>query len=515
MDRAGTAPLLALSGITKRYASVVANENISLTVRPGEIHAVLGENGAGKTTLMNLIFGVTQPDAGTIRWKGEAVRIESPAQARGLGISMVFQHFSLFERITVAENISLTVPGGLKELSRAIRHKGEEFGFPIDPSALVHDLSVGQRQWVEIIRCLLQEPALLILDEPTSVLPPPSIEHLFATLRRLADSGISILYISHKLEEICALCHRATILREGRVVDCVQPTAISVSELATMMIGREMPRASHPPPKQGGEVRLRVSGLSWRHPTPLAVPLTDVSFAVRAGEIIGVAGVAGNGQRSLTRLLSGEEVLSKVDKARIELAGVPVGHEGVARRRDLGLSLIPEERHGHGTVPSLTLADNALLTAHRSGMIAQGLIRRRLRDTYADRCIETMRVICTGRSATAASLSGGNLQKFIIGREILLAPKVLIVAQPTWGIDVGAAAAVRQKLIDLRDTGVAILVFSEDLEELFEISDRMVVMFMGRVSEPVNTRSVDIATLGRMMAGVVDAADPTVVEAAQ
>jgi simple sugar transport system ATP-binding protein len=513
VDRVGTAALLSLSGITKSYPSVVANEDISLALQPGEIHAVLGENGAGKTTLMKLIFGVTEPDAGTIRWKGEIVRIDSPAQARRLGISMVFQHFSLFERVTVAENISLTVPGSLKELSRAIRLKGEEFGFPIDPAALVLDLSVGQRQWVEIVRCLLQEPALLILDEPTSVLPPPSIEHLFAVLRRLAANGMSILYISHKLEEICALCHRATILREGRVVDCVDPTAVSVSELATMMIGREIPRASHPPPKQGGEVRLRVSGLSWRHPDPHIVQLQDISFAVRAGEIVGVAGVAGNGQRSLGRLLSGEETLVPGERARIELMGEPVGSEGVARRRDLGLCVIPEERQGRGTVPSLTLADNALLTAHRSGMVTRGFIRQRRRDSYAKRCIDMMHVVCGGSAATAASLSGGNLQKFIIGREIMLAPKMLIVAQPTWGIDVGAAASVRQKLIDLRDSGVAILVFSEDLEELFEISDRMVVMFMGRVSEPVQTRSVDIAALGQMMAGVFDAGGARVVEA--
>lgn len=499
------APLLCLSGITKKYPTVVANENIDLMVQAGEIHAVLGENGAGKSTLMKIIFGVAQPDAGTIVWNGEPVSIDSPARARELGISMVFQHFSLFEAITVAENISLTVPGTLKELSRRIRQKGQEFGLEVEPSALVYNLSVGERQRVEIIRCLLQEPKLLILDEPTSVLPPPNVEQLFETLRRLADNGMSILYISHKLEEIRSLCSSATILRQGRVSGHVSPSEKSSRELASLMIGRELPKPSHPPARSDGEVRLRVTELSSRDPDPHVLNLDRLSIEVRSGEIVGIAGVSGNGQQMLSKLLSGEEVLNASDMHRIELMGMPVGHQSAARRRDLGLSFVPEERLWRGAVPPLTLADNALLTGHRRGMIGRGMVRKRPRDAFADQCIADMDVICAGSNASASSLSGGNLQKFIVGREIMMAPKVLVVAQPTWGIDVGAAAMVRQRLIDLRDTGTAILLISEELDELFEISDRMVVMFKGRASAAVDARATDAEAIGRMMIGEIEA----------
>ncbi len=493
--------LLELRGITKRYGAFVANDAINLIINPGEIHAILGENGAGKSTLMKTIYGVHMPDEGQILWKGAEVRMESPGMARALGIGMVFQHFSLFETVTVAENISLTVPAPLADLEEKIRAKGDEFGLQVNPKALVHGLSVGERQRVEIIRSLLQDPALLILDEPTSVLPPSSVEQLFQTLRKLPERGVSILYISHKLDEIRALCHRATVLRMGKVAGTADPRTATSSELARLMIGRDIPHPVHPPSRADGEVRLLVQGLSQQNPDPYGVDLKDVSLEVRAGEIVGIAGVSGNGQSILTRLLSGEEVLSGAQADHIQMLGNPVGHLNAEHRRRIGLAFVPEDRLGRGTAPPMSLSENSLLTAHRSGMVKHGFISRQKRDVFTDTCIETMDVRTRGRHSLASSLSGGNLQKFIVGREMMLSPRVLIVSQPTWGIDVGAAAMVRQKLIDLRDQGTAILVISEELEELFEISDRLVVMFDGKISDPVNSRDTNAEEIGQMMIG--------------
>ncbi|MEX3009674.1 ABC transporter ATP-binding protein [Hoeflea sp. TYP-13] len=498
-------PLLQLSGITKRYPSVVANDGIDLTIQPGEIHAILGENGAGKSTLMKIIFGVAHPDEGRIHWCGEEVRIENPASARTLGIGMVFQHFSLFETVSVVENISLTVPGSLEELADRIRQKSDEFGLPVNPGALVHNLSVGERQRVEIIRCLLQEPRLLILDEPTSVLPPPNVEQLFATLRKLAESGVAILYISHKMDEIKALCSSATILRLGQVTGRIDPRTTDASELARLMIGREIPHATHAEANGDGEDRLVVSGLSYADPDPHSVDLHNISFSVKSGEILGVAGVSGNGQQTMARLFSGEEILPPQFREAIQMMGQPVAHMNAEKRRRLGLSFVPEERLGRGAAPGLELKNNGLLTAHRLGMVRRGFVRRPQRDQFTDKCITDMDVRCSGRNAAAASLSGGNLQKFIIGREMMLEPKLLIVSQPTWGIDVGAAAMIRQRLVDLRETGAAILVISEELEELFEISDRLIVMYDGRMSDPVPTRATHPEEIGRMMIGDFDA----------
>ncbi len=497
-------PLIELRGVTKRYGSFVANEGINLKMVSGEIRAILGENGAGKSTLMKSIFGVHRPDEGEIYWRGQKVHLASPGHARSLGIGMVFQHFSLFETVTVVENISLTVPGPLPELKQRIREKSEEFGLPVNPDALVHGLSVGERQRVEIIRCLLQEPALLILDEPTSVLPPPNVQQLFETLRKLADSGIAILYISHKLDEIRSLCHTATILRGGRVAGEADPKTSTSRELARLMIGRDIPHATHAEAATNGEVRLAVHDLSQKNPDPHVVSLKNVELEVRSGEIMGIAGVSGNGQSALVRLLSGEDVLPASLSEKIQLMGNPAGHLTAEHRRKIGMSFVPEERLGRGAAPPMSLSDNSLLTAHRLGMVKRGLIRRSASDGFTDRCIKEMDVRTQGKHSLASSLSGGNLQKYIVGREMLLVPRVLIVSQPTWGIDVGAAAMVRQKLVDLRQTGTAILIISEELEELFEISDRMMVLYDGRMSAPVRTRNVNAETIGQMMIGNFD-----------
>ena len=494
-------PRLELTGITKVYPAVVANDGIDLAVRPGEIHAVLGENGAGKSTLMKIIYGVIKPDAGTIRWNGKVVAIASPARARALGIGMVFQHFSLFDTLTVAENIALALdPHAVStDLPERIRSVSERYGLPLDPRRYVHTMSVGERQRVEIVRCLLQEPRLLIMDEPTSVLTPQAVEKLFETLRRLAGEGCSILYISHKLDEIRALCQRATVLRAGRVTGECDPRQESSSSLARMMIGSELPHPRHREATTRGDGALSVHALSLLADDPFGVNLADIDLSVRGGEIVGIAGVSGNGQKELMAALSGERPVR--DARAIRLNGVPVGRLDAAARRALGLAFVPEERLGRGAVPEMSLADNALLTAHRQELTRRGFIRFDAVRAYAAATIARFNVKAPGPDAAARSLSGGNLQKFIVGREILQGPRVLVAAQPTWGVDVGASAQIRQALIDLRDEGVAVLVVSEELDELFEICDRLCVIARGRLSPPKLARETNVETLGLLMAG--------------
>ena len=498
------APRLELRSITKIFPTVIANEDVDLKVAAGEIHAVLGENGAGKSTLMKIIYGVTKPDRGQIFWEGSAVEVTRPAEARRLGIGMVFQHFSLFETLTVAQNIALGVdePFDLDKLSERISEVSSHYGLPLDPRRLVHSLSVGERQRVEIVRCLLQKPRLLIMDEPTSVLTPQAVQKLFETLRRLADEGCSILYISHKLEEIRELCHRATVMRGGKVTAQADPRKETATSLARMMIGRELPVCEHSTAAGEGVPRLLISGLSRESDDPFGTHLNDLHIEVRGGEIVGVAGISGNGQQELLLALSGEKPLKKNQAAMVRIDGVEVGHLDAAARRDLGLTFVPEERLGRGAVPPMSLAENTLLTGHRGGMVRFGLINDRKVNEFAERCVSDFDVRCGGVQAAAKSLSGGNLQKFIVGREILQKPNVLIAAQPTWGVDVGAAAAIRQELIDLRNEGLAVLVISEELEELFEICDRIVVIAEGRLSPAKATADTNMEEIGLWMSGL-------------
>jgi len=499
-----TTPRLELRGITKIYPTVIANEDVNLKVYPGEIHAVLGENGAGKSTLMKIIYGVTKPDRGQVFWEGHQVQVTRPAEARRLGVGMVFQHFSLFETLTVAQNIALGVdePFDLDGLSKRIAEVSHRYGLPLDPQRLVHSLSVGERQRVEIVRCLLQEPRLLIMDEPTSVLTPQAVRKLFETLRRLAEEGCSILYISHKLEEIRELCHNATVMRGGKVTADADPRKETASSLARMMIGRELPVCEHSPAEEGGTVRLEISGLTRASDDPFGTSLKDIRLEVKGGEIIGIAGISGNGQQELLLALSGEKPLGKQDCAVIRIDGVDAGHLNAAARRDLGLTFVPEERLGRGAVPPMSLAENSLLTGHRDGMVRFGLINESKVNAFAEQCVRDFDVRCGGIQAAAKSLSGGNLQKFIVGREILQKPKVLIAAQPTWGVDVGAAAAIRQELIDLRNAGLAVLVISEELEELFEICDRIVVIAEGRLSPVTTAADTSMEEIGLWMSGL-------------
>ena len=495
-------PRLAIRGIRKVYPAIVANDGIDLTVMPGEIHAVLGENGAGKSTLMKVIYGVIRPDEGELIWEGQSVTIPNPAQARELGIGMVFQHFSLFETLSVVQNVALAIPGefDLAALSLRIEEVSQRYGLPVDPRRMVHALSVGERQRVEIIRCLLQNPRLLILDEPTSVLTPQAVRKLFETLRQLASEGVSILYISHKLDEIQELCHTATVLRNGKVTGSCTPSQESPKTMARMMIGEDLPAYSHGETGHEGEVRLRIVNLCQPTEDPFGTTLKNINLEVRSGEIVGIAGVSGNGQQELLKAISGEEPLA--DNRVIEMCGIQVGHLNPGKRRALGMCFVPEERLGRGAVPRLTLTENILLTAHRKGMLLGGLIRFGVAKRFAEDCIKRFDVRCGGANSEAKSLSGGNLQKFIVGREIMQDPKVLVLAQPTWGVDVGASSFIRQSLLDLRESGTAVLVISEELEELFEICDRLVVIAKGTLSPSKATTETGVEEIGIWMSGM-------------
>ena len=499
-------PRLALRGITKAWPGVVANYGIDLDVLPGEIHAVLGENGAGKSTLMKVIYGIVKPDAGAVQWEGQAVRIASPAEARRLGLGMVFQHFSLFETLSVAENVALALDAAQvgPDLPARIRSVSQRYGLALDPARRVHTMSVGERQRVEIVRCLLQAPRLLILDEPTSVLTPQAIERLFDTLRQLAGEGCSIVYISHKLDEIRALCQRATVLRAGRVTGECDPRRETTASLARMMIGSELPHPRHPA-ATAGAAALVVDTLDLRADDPFGTTLRSISLTVHAGEIVGIAGVSGNGQAELLAALSGERRLARRDA--ITLCGRPVGNLGAAQRRARGLAYVPEERLGRGAVPEMSLTENALLTSRHQGLVSHGLVRARAARERAAQTIASWDVKASGPEAAARSLSGGNLQKFIVGREIGQAPKVLIAAQPTWGVDIGASAQIRQALIDLRDAGAAVLVISEELDELIEICDRLAVIAQGRLSPARPVRETNAEEIGLLMAGAATSVD--------
>lgn len=495
------APLLSLRGLSKSYGTVRANRDIDLDVAAGSIHAVLGENGAGKSTLMKLIYGVESPDAGEMRWQGNVVSPSSPNAARSQGIGMVFQHFSLFETLTVVENISLIVPGKKRALVARIRQLGQDYGLEVDPLAHVHALSVGERQRVEIIRCLMTDPKLLILDEPTSVLPPQSVKTLFETLLKLRDRGVSILFISHKLEEIRSICDHATILRDGAVTGHVDPREHDAHDLAQMMIGRDMPAPRPFVPREPGPVLLELAGLDHQPDDPFQMALKAVSLKLHAGEILGIAGVSGNGQAELARLISGETRRHAEARDEVRMFGKPVGDLGAAARRRLGFAFVPEERLGRGAVPEMSLSDNSLLTAHGRGLVTCGLIDRRAEDAFTRHCIAQYDVRTPGPQAEAGALSGGNLQKFIVGREMELAPKLFFVSQPTWGVDIGAATEIRRRLVDMRNAGAAVLVISEEIEELFDICDRIQVIREGRLSPSLTVSDTRVEEVGRYMIG--------------
>lgn len=503
----GTAPApiaarLSLRGITKRYGTLLANDGVSLEVGAGQIHALLGENGAGKSTLMKIIYGTVQPDAGEMFFDGQALRVSSPEAARARGIAMVFQHFSLFDSLSVAENVWLgldrrRVP--LAEVATRIEALGRSHGLDIDPERPVHTLSVGQMQRVEIVRALLAEPRLLILDEPTSVLTPQAVEQLFELLRHIAAQGCSIVYISHKLHEIRALCDACTVLRAGRVTGVCRPAQETNETLAQMMMGNQTLETAAPRSTSIGESVFQINNLSLKKSTAFGIDLHNVDLHVCAGEIVGIAGVSGNGQQELLRAISGED--PRAGQGTITALGHDVGTMGIEARRRLGLHFVPEERLGRAAVPSMGLAHNLLLTRQEAVGALGWIHTQRLRE-QARSIISRFGVRAAGPDAPAQSLSGGNLQKFIVGRAVDAQPRVLVVSQPTWGVDVGAAAQIHAELRALRDAGTAVIVVSEEIDELLALSDRLHVIAHGRLSPALARADASAQRLGQWMSGL-------------
>ncbi|MCL6285942.1 ABC transporter ATP-binding protein [Ruegeria sp. 2012CJ41-6] len=495
-----TTPLLRLQGLTKAYPGVVANDTVSFDIGEGEVHALLGENGAGKSTLVKMIYGLVKPDSGTMELRGQPFAPSEPRTARADGIAMVFQHFSLFDALDVAENVALGMenPPAMNDLASRIRDVSETYGLPLDPYRRVGDLSAGERQRVEIIRCLLQDPKLLIMDEPTSVLTPQEVDILFQTLQKLRSEGTSILYISHKLEEIRALCDHATILRLGKNVGECIPSETSARQMAELMVGDTLQT-----PERGGrefgEIALDISGLSVPSPSEFGTALKNLHLTVRKGEVLGIGGVAGNGQDELLGVLSGEIT---TDRDAVKLAGQPIGKEGPTARRRMGLLTAPEERLGHAAAPDMSLTENALLTGSvREGLENRGFLKWAEAQGFAKKIIKAFDVRTPGPENAARSLSGGNLQKFVIGREVLQDPDVLVVNQPTWGVDAAAAAAIRQAILDLAAGGAAVVCISQDLDELMEISDSFAALNEGRLSAPRPTTELSVDEIGLMMGG--------------
>jgi simple sugar transport system ATP-binding protein len=491
-------PAVTMRGIVKRFGPVIANDHVDFTLARGEIHALLGENGAGKTTLMRILYGLYHPDEGEIRVKGEPVTIHSPKDAIRLGIGMVTQHFALAAPLTVTENVVLGYTDGfrldLNAAQKKVAAAAERFGIQVDPAAVVGDLSVGQRQRVEILKALYREADVLILDEPTAVLTPQEVDQLFEGLQRMQSQGLSVVFISHKLHEVMAITDRVTVLRQGKVIGTVRTADTTPSELARMMVGRPTFGVSKPenPPQEEALLRLeKVSALDNQ-----GLPaVKDVTLQVRAGEILGLAGVSGNGQRELAQVLEG---VRPCTGGYIIANGHDITNAGPRKIMAAGVGRIPEDRH-ESVVPDLTVAQNMALE-HLDEFTRRGALDRQGIRAHAERLIQAYQIKARPDDPIR-TLSGGNMQKVILARVLERNPSVIIVAQPTRGLDVGATEYVRQKLLEQRQRGAAILLISEDLDEILELSDRIAVIYEGEIMGVVSP-DVDIETLGLLMSGV-------------
>lgn len=501
MSTGSATPLLEVRNVSKSFGKVKANQNIDFTVMPSQIHAMLGENGAGKSTLMKIICGLQQPDSGEIFWQGKQVSIGSPRVARAMGIGMVHQHFALFEGLSVAENIAFSIDGAVRgaALNKKILDVADRFGLEVDPSHPVFELSAGEKQRIEILRALLLNPQLLILDEPTSVLTPQEVEQLFVTINKLASDGHGIVFISHKLKEVSALCDAATILRGGAVVGTCDPTNTSAESIASLMLGTRNISAERQM-RTTGDTKLSIRNLLLHTEVQsLSVPSLDLA----SGEVFGIAGVAGNGQELFFSALSGETLCHPADCIKID--GQPVAHLGPNQRRELNAMFIPEERLGHAAVPHMNLLDNTLLTnLANQKAVRHGIVNKSFLLEETSRVVEQFEVRHGGISRSAKNLSGGNLQKFVVGREINKSPAILIVNQPTWGVDAVSAARIREALMKLAAEGSALLVISQDLDELLEVSDRLAVLHHGRLTDARPIHEWSVETLGLAMAGSME-----------
>ena len=500
---------LELRGITKRYGSLVANDRIDLTVEPGQIHGLLGENGAGKTTLMNVLYGLTQPDEGEILIDGQAAALHSPKDAIGVGIGMVHQHFMLVPVFTVAENVTLgderaRVFGLLdrRRMRREVRELSEAYGLEVDPDAYVEDLPVGVQQRVEIVKALVRQAGVLILDEPTSVLTPGETEELFTIMRQLKGGGRSIIFISHKLREVQAIADTITVIRRGRVVGN-RSAAASDAELAELMVGRSVALRVSKPPANPGDVVLEVRDLAVEHHHG-QFAADRVSFEVRSGEILGIAGVQGNGQTELAEALLG---LRPATSGTVRLGGRDITGDPPRERLRAGIGYIPEDRQEDGLIAPFSVAENMILDVYDRPPYARGIALNldAIRSTAISRTAE-FDVRTTSIDTPVGTLSGGNQQKVILAREIGRELKVLVASQPTRGLDVGSIEFVHRRIIAQRDRGVAVLIISAELDEIYELADRIAVMYEGRITG-IRPPTVPVAELGLLMSGGMTDAD--------
>lgn len=498
---------LELKAITKKFGSLSANDSISLVVEPGEIHALLGENGAGKSTLMNVLYGLLTADSGSIVIDGKEVRFSGPGDAIASGIGMVHQHFMLVPVFTVAENVVLgnepTFAGGRLDMKSArarVQEISDQFGFDVDPDALVEDLPVGVQQRVEIIKALARDAKILVLDEPTAVLTPQETDELMDIMRELAKSGTSIVFITHKLREVRAVADRITVIRQGRVVGTVQPSS-SMEKLAEMMVGRDVDlQVDKKPSKPGAEV-LTVQNLTATSAHGVKV-LDDVSLTVRAGEIVAVAGVQGNGQSELVEALIG---LHRIDSGSVALSGQDLAKFSVKDRLEQGIGYVPEDRKKDGLVGPFTIAENLMLDRSSEDLFTKGpSIDISGREEFANKTIADFDIRTPSEASLASKLSGGNQQKVVLARELTRTISLLIASQPTRGVDVGSIEFIHERIISARDDGLAVLIVSTELDEVFALADRIVVMYRGKIVAEV-TLEVSREELGRMMAGVVSA----------
>ena len=494
--------ILKIDNISKSFPRVKANKNVTFNITRNTVHALLGENGAGKSTFVKILYGLLKPDEGRILFNGNVLNVQSPSEARQKKIGMVFQHFSLFDSLTVRENLILGIDTNMSfsNLQKKVNEISDKYQLPLDLDAPINTLSAGQKQRVEIVRILLQDPELLIMDEPTSVLTPQEVESLFKTLNTLVKEGRTILYITHKLEEVINLCDEVTILRDGSVIESSKLENETAESLATKMLGKKLSEIKTDYSHISNQINLKAENLSLNFNDPFFTDLKNISFSVKEGEIFGIAGVAGNGQSELMSLLTGEGIRGVTGS--LIYNSVDIKNFNPKKRRDMSIAFVPENRLGHSAVPELTLSENILISQFpNNNFTNNGIINHSNIDTQAKKVIDQFNVVTPGIDAKASSLSGGNLQKFVIGREILTKPKLLIISHPTWGIDAGAEHAIRKSLIELAKNGTSIIVISQDLDELFEISHSISVIFNGQLSKSYETKNISVSEIGLLMGG--------------
>jgi ABC-type uncharacterized transport system ATPase subunit len=503
---------LEMREIVKQFPGVLANDHVDFDVKAGEIHALLGENGAGKSTLMKILFGLYAPDAGEVLINGQRVGIHSPADAINHGIGMIHQHFMLVEPFTVVENVALGLPssrGALLDLDRVaerITALSKHYGLRVYPDARVWQLSVGEQQRIEIMKALYRNASLLVLDEPTAVLTPQEVDELFVIFRQMAEQGHSLVFISHKLHEVLAISDRITVLRDGQVVQTLPTAGTTREELAQLMVGREILLRVEHPPVNASEARLKLENV-WADGTkPGVKALRGVNLEVRSGEILGIAGVSGNGQRELAEVIAG---LRMPTEGKVLLEGQDVSGKSPTDLLKQGLSYIPEKRMRDGAIKEFTVAENLVLRDHLYEPYSTGIFLNPTHITErSDQMIEAFNVKTPTRDTPVRNLSGGNIQKLILARELSRNPRVLVAAQPTRGVDIGATEYIHQRLIAQRAEGTATLLISEDLDEVQNLSDRIAVIYEGEIMGIVERGEATVEELGLMMAGVRRTAQP-------